>query len=207
MLNWVVPNIIRQCNDIESNPGPTVGSMSPRCPTNYEICHINMRSVKALAFDPNRPHNSGSNLITKMDLLIADILLREYSIRGISGTWLNDSYDSNKLIVGGYHKPIRSDHTGDSCSSKVYIANGIPAQHKQDLELIDSEIICVQLCIKRIQILVCNRYRPQHRDMTDFCSDIDSILDSASQDYQSFIFIGDMNARSNNFWEEDINKY
>ncbi len=58
-----------------------------------------MRSVKALALDPNRPHNSGSNLITKMDLLRADMLLREYSILDISETWLDDSYDSNKLMV------------------------------------------------------------------------------------------------------------
>ncbi len=46
VLNWVVPNILHQCNDIESNPGPTLGSTALHSPTNYEICHINMRSVK-----------------------------------------------------------------------------------------------------------------------------------------------------------------
>ncbi len=40
--------------------------------------------------------------------------------------------------------------------------------------------------------------------MTDLSSDIESILDSASQVYQSFIFLGYMNAKNNNFWEEDI---
>ncbi len=203
VFNWVVPNILLQCNDIESNSGPTLGSTALHSPINYEIYHINMRSVKVLALDPNIPHNSGSNSITKMDLLRADMLLREYSILGISETCLDDSYDSNKLIVKGYQKPIRRDHTGHSCGSMVYIANGIPAQCKKDLEPIDSEIICVELCIKKVKILVCNCYRPQHRDMTEFCSDIESILDFASQDYQSFIFLGDMNAR-NNFWEEDI---
>ncbi len=204
VLNWVVPNILHQCNDIESNPDPTLGSTALHSPTNYEICHTNMRSVKALALDPNRPNNSGSNSITKMDLQRADMLLREYSILGISETWLDDSYDSNKLIVEGYQKPIRRDHTGHSCGSMVYIANGVPAKCKKDLEPTDSEIVCVQQCIKKLKILVCNCYRPQHRDMTDLCSDIESILDSASQYYQSFIFLGDMNARNNNFWEEDI---
>ncbi len=184
---------------MECNPGPTLGSMTPHSPTSYEICHINMRSVKSLTRDPNRPHNSGSNSITKMDLLRADMLLREYSILGISETWLDDSYDSNKLIVEEYQKPIRREHTRHSCGSMVYISNGIPAQCKKDLEPTDSEIICVELYIKKVKILVCNCYRPQYRDMTDFCSDIESILDSASQDYQSFIFLGDMNARNNNF--------
>ncbi len=40
--------------------------------------------------------------------------------------------------------------------------------------------------------------------MTDFCSDIEYMLDSASQDYQSFIFRGYMNTRNTTFWEEDI---
>ncbi len=40
--------------------------------------------------------------------------------------------------------------------------------------------------------------------MINVCSDIESILDSLSQDHQSFIFLGDMNARNNNFWEEGI---
>ncbi len=116
VLNWEVPNILCQCNDIESNHGPTLGSMTLHSPTNYE-------SVKTLTLDPNRPHNSWSNSITKMDLLREDMLLREYSILSISETWLDDSYDSNKLIVEGYQKPIRRDHTGHSCRSMVYIAN------------------------------------------------------------------------------------
>ncbi len=40
--------------------------------------------------------------------------------------------------------------------------------------------------------------------MTDLCSDIESTLDSTSQDYKSFIFLVDMNARNNNFCEEYI---
>ncbi len=86
----------------------------------------------------------------------------------------------------------------------VYIANGIPAQCKKDLEPTDSEIICIELFIKeQYKYLYVIAIDP-NTDMTDFCSDIESILDSASQDYQSFIFLQDMNARNNTFWEEDI---
>ncbi len=77
------------------------------------------------------------------------MLFREYSLLGISETWLDYSYDSNKLIIEGYQEPIRKDHTGHSCGSMVCIANGIPAQRKKYLEPTDSEIICLELCIKK----------------------------------------------------------
>jgi hypothetical protein len=139
-----------------------------------------------------------------MDLLRTDMIFRGYSILGISETWLDNTYDANKLNVDGYQKPFRRDNTSHSGGSMVYVANGISAYHKQELEPADSEIICIELCIKKLKILVCNCYRPQHRDMIDFCNDIESILEAASQSYQSFIFLGDMNARNTHFWEEDI---
>ncbi len=60
-----------------------------------------------------------------------NMLLREYSIRGISETSLDDSSDSNKLIVEEYQKAIGRDHTGHFCGLMVYIANGIPTQCKK----------------------------------------------------------------------------
>jgi hypothetical protein len=205
-LNWVLPNILKQCNDIESNPGPVQGSSASTntspTPHHFEIGHINMRSVKAPAPDPNQKKSACT--LTKMDLLKSDMTFRNYSILGISETWLDDSYDASKLNVKGYHPPFRRDNTAHSCGSMLYIAANTPAQRKQLYEPPDSEIICVELRIKKVKILVSSCYRPQHRDMIDFCSDIESILDAATQDYQSFIFLGDMNARNKQFWEGDL---
>ena len=195
VLNWVIPNILRQCNDIETNPGPP-----PQTPNSsshihhFEIGHINMRIIKAPA--PDLSNEKSPTTITKMDLLKADMIFRNYSILGISETWLDDRFDNEKLIVEGYQKPIRRDYTSHSSCSMLYIADGIPACRKQQFEPVDSEIICVELCIKKVKILVSSCYRPQHRDTVDFCYDIESILDAASNEYQSYIFLGDMNARN-----------
>ena len=174
--------------------------------SHYEIGHVNMRSVKAPVniHDPNSNINQTKNNFTKMDLLRTDMLFHQYSILGISETWLDDNYDPKKLSVEGYQKPFRRDHTSHSCGSMVYIANGIPALRREHLEPTDSEIICVELRINKVKVLVSNCYRPQHRDIIEFCSDIESIIDAAAHDYQSFIFLGDMNARHNCFWEGDL---
>ncbi len=86
----------------------------------------------------------------------------------------------------------------------LYIANNIPAFRKQQFEPSDSEIIIVELHINKIKLLVLSCYRPQHRDIIDFCDDLESIIDAASQDYHSFIILGNMNARNKSFWEDDI---
>ncbi len=139
-----------------------------------------------------------------MDLLKNEITFRNYSILGISETLLDDSYEADKLTVQGYCPSFRRDDTGHSCCSMLYIANNIPAFRKQQFEPSDYEIINVELRINKIKLLVLSCYRPQHRDIIDCCNDIESIIDAASQDYHSFIILGDMNARNKSFWEDDI---
>ncbi len=71
------------------------------------------------------------------------MMFRNYSILGISETWLDDSYEADKLNVKGYCPPFRRDDTSHSCGSMLYIANNIPAFRKQQFEPSDSEIIIV----------------------------------------------------------------
>ncbi len=78
----------------------------------------------------------------------------------------------------------------------LYISNNIPVFCKQQFEHSDSEIIIVKLRIKKTKLLVLSCYRPQHRDIIDFGNDIESLIDSASQKYLSFIILGDVNARN-----------
>ncbi len=89
--------------------------------------------------------------------------------------------------------------SGHSCGSMLYIANNIPAFRNQQFEQSDSEIIIVELRINKIKLLVLSCYIPQHRDIIDFCNDIESIIDVASQDYHSIITLGDMKARNKSF--------
>ena len=161
-----------------------------------------MRSVKAPAHTTLT--NNQEYSFTKLDLLKAEMSSQNYSILGISETWLDSTFDENKLVVEGYQRPFRRDNTCHSCGSMLYIANNTPALRKEQYEPIDLEIICVEMNIKKIKILICSCYRPQHRDVVDFCYDIETILDKGSDVYQSFVFLGDMNSRNKSFWDEDI---
>ncbi len=161
-----------------------------------------MRSIKAPVSDPD--FRNTKNALTKMYLLKIEMTFRNYSILGISETWLDDSYDADKFTVQWYCAPFRRDDTGHSCRSMLCIANNIPPFWKQQFEPSDSEIIIVELRINKIKLLVLSCYRPQHRDIIDFCNDIECIIDAASQDYHSFIILGDMNARNKSFWEDNI---
>lgn len=51
--------------------------------------------------------------------------------------------------------------------------------------------------------MVSNCYRPQHHTIGEFCDSIETIIEAASNIYDSMIFIGDMNARNSAFWESD----
>ena len=190
-LNWILPNILRQCNDVEPNPGPAQQVL--------DIGHVNMRSVLAEIPSNDRVLYK----FTKMDLLRTNLEFYKYGIIGISETWLDNSVDPTQLVIPGYHKPIRRDTSRHQGGSMVYIAENIPAIHKPEFEPTYSEIICVELRINSHKILICNCYRPQHRDIIDFCSDIESIIDAACHQYSSLIFMGDMNCRNNFFWSED----
>ena len=46
-------------------------------------------------------------------------------------------------------------------------------------------------------------YRPPHKDIIDFCADIDTILDKSTPEFHRHIFIGDTNCRNSEFWEND----
>ncbi len=90
----------------------------------------------------------------------AHMLHHEYNIFGISETWLHNLDDSNDLTIPGYLAPIRRDNNGHQGSVLVYMLVNAPAQHRQDLEPTNSEIIVVELQLKNTKVLICNCYRP-----------------------------------------------
>ncbi len=53
------------------------------------------------------------------------------------------------------------------------------------------------------KVLICNCYRPPHKDVIDFCADIESVDENATLECKSFIFLGDSNCRNSLFWSED----
>ncbi len=54
-FNWVLPTILKQCNDLECNPGPSqiLPPAQPLKQDNYRISYVNMKSIKAPVLDPD----------------------------------------------------------------------------------------------------------------------------------------------------------
>ena len=141
--------------------------------------------------------------LTKFDLVKSHIFQHDYDIFGISETWLdqNDSDDNN--YTDGYSKPIRRDNNHHQGGVLVYLSNSVPAKHRSDLEPLNSEIIAIELQLQHEKVLICNCYRPPHKDVIDFCADIEAVIENATPEFKSFIFLGDTNGRSSHFWSQD----
>ncbi len=63
--------------------------------------------------------------------------------------WLTLTSEKSGLpqhyMIPGYLAPIRRDNNGHQGSVLVYMSVNVPAQHRQDLEPANSEIIVVEL--------------------------------------------------------------
>ncbi len=53
------------------------------------------------------------------------------------------------------------------------------------------------------KVLICNYYRLPHKDVIEFCADIESVVENATPEFKSFIFLGDINCQNSLFWLED----
>ena len=196
--NFVFDHLLSQCGDIEPNPGPNCLPVSD----GYERVHIghaNVRSLTAIINDPNDTNHH----ISKFELVRNHILHYKYNIFGISETWLDNSVQT-KFSIDGYHDPIRKDFNRHQRGIMVYISKSTPAVRREDLEPANSESICVELQLRNKKVLVVNCYRVQDYDVVDFCADTDSIIDSASEEFDEIVFLGDMNARNELFWNQDL---
>ena len=196
--HMVLPRVILLCGDIETNPGPVIEQSDTK--KSVQIGHANVRSIMAPVKDPNDP----SIQVKKFVHVKNHVLFYKYDLFGISESWLDNSIDNDDLVIPGYFPPIRRDISRHQQGTMVYLSKSLPAQRRENLEPQDSEIICVEIQVGVRKILVCNCYRPPHKDVIDFCSDIDDIIASASNSYDEIIFIGDVNGRNTLFWNGDI---
>ena len=89
----VVPNLIKQCGDIESNPGPILKEP--------QFCHIHLRSITA-----DGDTSMGTTKFQEFESFVAGY---NFEIIGISETWLDNSIDNENIALKHYLPPIRRD--------------------------------------------------------------------------------------------------
>ncbi len=124
-----MPNLLKQCGDIEVNPGP-INIITK----NVNIGYVNIWSILA----PTLKHN-----LTKFEMVKNHILQHDYDIFGMSETWLDHNDPENNIFIDGYSKPIRRNNNHHQVGFLVYLSNSVPANHIDDLEPPNSEIIAI----------------------------------------------------------------
>lgn len=188
VLNFIIPQILRQCNDVEQNPGP-----KSKRESNFNFCHLNIRSILA---------KDDESSVTKFDELCALASTESYDLIGVTETWLDDSISNNELIVPGYLPAIRRDRARTGGGVLVFVSEHLPAKRRQDLEPINHEIICMEIQFQQAPVLVCVCYRPPHADVVEFLASVERIKDLAP-DVPNVIVTGDFNGKHTSWCPSD----
>ena len=184
-----ITNLLSQCGDIETNPGPRFSSLTFR--------HWNLNSLTA--------HDS-----IKVPLHQAYITQHNYDIICLSETFLNSSIqsDDNRIKLDG-HNLIRSDHPSDSKRGGVCI------YYKEHIPLIKRDDICTlgNCLVTEIHsqnekcFLTCIYRSPSqnHEEFQNFCAKFDTRLNNINDEFPiSSVVTGDFHARNSRWWKNDI---
>ena len=116
--------LLMMCNDIEKNPGP--------CKQNYlKIFHWNLNSIK-------------TDNYSRVSLIEAFNSHSNYDIIGLSETALHRSDEDTRLLLDGYHSPIRRDIIDEDESYGgvlFFVKDSIPFTERPDLETVKNQLI------------------------------------------------------------------
>ena len=176
------------CGDVELNPGPEKLQ-------NLSLCHWNLNGIAA--------HN-----YAKISLLEAYIAVHDFDIIFLSETFLDSDHlrDDPRLQLEGYVMR-RSDHSSNSKRGGVciYYKEHLPFVRRDDLECLN-ECIVGEIRTKGSKCFVTCLYRSPSQtatEMNDFLSGFEQICSDISLESPNCsIVIGDLNAKSKNWWPD-----
>ena len=140
----------------------------------FLLCHINIRSMKA-------------NL-TSFEICLQNLEF-EFSVIGITETWLTDS-NSDLYNINGFNvvETYRTGRSGGGVG--IFLRNNILYQIRSDLTLNNefSESIFIEidkdLFNKNRNIIIGVIYRPPNTDLKLFNDDINELLDTLEREHK-----------------------
>ena len=190
LIQWVIFRSILLSGDVEENPGPDSGT--------FKFCTWNLNSIVAHDF-------------FCVSLLEAYNSVYNYDLMAITETHLDSKVDKNKLGIDGYTF-LKNNHPLDIKRGGVglYVKDSFPAIRRPELEILLEWIICeIQLDRKKHFYVVAHRSPSQIRvEFENFMNTFEQMLSMlAAENPYSTIITGDLNCRSSQWWENDVDNY
>ena len=158
------------CGDVHPNPGPLIqGSGS-----NITVVHNNICSLQ-----------------NKVPFVEAE--LTNFDIITLSETWLYESFPSNRLLINGYHPPVRLDRTDDAHGGvAIYVKEHLYCKHRPDLHIPDLEAVWIETKINQEPLLIGCFYRTPS-SLVSYWDLVDESINLALRNPHKAIILGDFN--------------
>lgn len=161
---------------------------------NFDLLHLNARSL-------NKNYDELVNLLT--------CLKHNFSVTGISETWLKPTSDINQFQIPGYSffHVCRSDKSGGGVA--LYVKEEMGSKIRSDLSGAHPhyESISVELSLSNKKLVVGCVYRAPNNDSTSFCENFELQLQTLSRENKDIYIIGDFNLNLLNYNSDLIFTY
>ena len=186
-VQWLTYRSTLLSGDVEMNPGPSHGCLS--------FCSWNLNSICAHDF-------------LRVSLIEAYNTVYNYDLIGIVETHLDNTVDETKLAIDGYSF-YKSNHpqNGKRGGVGLYVKESFPTRERDDLETLSECIVCeIQIKGKKYFFNVLYRSPSQSQEeLKVFINKFELMLSKmASENPYCVVITGDFNARSTQWWENDI---
>ena len=174
--------------DIETNPGPD--------PTTEEnLSDISSTSNFSQEYHDNKNlnilHLNAESIRNKIDVVESESI--GYDIVCITESWLNDSIESDSIMLTGFSKPYRKDRPDGYGGVMIYVSENLTAVERPDLDIPQLEAIWVEIKHPKMTGLFCSMYRPPKKPIF-YWDLIDQSLENARSTGINHIFLlGDLN--------------
>ena len=177
ILSLLLSLLLLTCGDIHPNPGPPA-------PENISIVHNNICSLQ-----------------NKVPFVEAE--LTRFDIITLSETWLYESFPKEKLIITGYHPPLRLDREDKGGGGvAIYVKESLYYKHRPDLHVPGLEALWIEADINRETMLIGCFYRSPTEPVS-YCDLIDESIRLALRTPHKVFVLGDFNLDC----KDSLNRY
>ena len=168
--NNLLLSLLMLCGDVHPNPGPQIQG------TNSNISVV---------------HNNICSLQNKVPYVEAE--LTQFDIITLSETWLYDTFPNDKLLINGYHPPLRLDRPDDTHGGvAIYVKKHLYYKHRPDLHVPGLEALWLETRIDQEPLLIGCFYRPPSA-LVSYWDLIDESINHALMNPYKAVILGDFN--------------